>query len=114
MRCSDTAVVVGSNPTFRTMAYKNIEDKRAGEKRYRLKLRRQALAILGGKCCRCGFDDYRALQVDHINGGGRAEQEIRGNGGIYRKIRDGETEEYQLLCSNCNWIKKYERNEFRK
>lgn len=24
--------------------------------------------LLGGKCCRCGFDDVRALQVDHKNG----------------------------------------------
>ena len=23
----------------------------------------------GNKCCRCGFSDKRALQIDHINGG---------------------------------------------
>jgi len=28
------------------------------------------------------------------------------------KIRDGQTEGYQLLCANCNWIKRVCRGEF--
>ena len=31
-------------------------------------LRLQAFQALGGRCARCGFDDVRALQIDHVNG----------------------------------------------
>jgi hypothetical protein len=34
--------------------------------RYRAKVRRAAIAVMGGRCQRCGFDDCRALQFDHI------------------------------------------------
>jgi hypothetical protein len=53
--------------------------------------------------------------VDHINGGGRKQwKSFQSGEGYYRKILQdinaGSTD-YQLLCANCNWIKKHERNE---
>ncbi len=79
-------------------------------KRYNKKLRMLVIQRLGSKCCFCGFDDVRALQVDHINGGGSKEIKELGANKIYRKILDGDMS-YQLLCANCNWIKRAERNE---
>ncbi len=78
------------------------------------KKRQLILDILGNKCCRCGFSDYRALQIDHVNGNGAAEtrglsQKTYLNK-ILRSLQNGEGK-YQLLCANCNWIKRYENNE---
>ena len=83
----------------------------AQTKRSYEKLKNDVMDVLGGKCVRCGFLDRRALQVDHINGGGRAEYLKTGSRNVYKKIRDGHTEGYQLLCSNCNWIKRHENRE---
>lgn len=93
---------------------------------YGQKIRRKILRILGDKCVRCGFSDWRALQVDHVNGDGNKERsgkqfdrEYRGYrshnnysllNAIQESLRNGENK-YQLLCANCNWIKKYENNE---
>jgi hypothetical protein len=65
--------------------------------------------MLGGKCVHCGFSDWRALQIDHIHhvGKNREKQNV-----INNKILMGETEDYQLLCANCNWIKRHEEREF--
>jgi hypothetical protein len=87
-------------------------NRKERDRKYGIKLRAEAIRALGGKCARCGVKDYRVLQIDHIDGGGRAEQAKITNRGIYRKIRDGHTDGYQVLCANCNWIKKYENNEW--
>lgn len=85
--------------------------------KYRKNLRLSLIALLGGKCNRCGFSDIRVLQVDHINGGGRQEFiKVRTSGGAYdryilNEIINGSTK-YQLLCANCNWIKRHENKEF--
>jgi hypothetical protein len=65
---------------------------------------------LGGCCCKCGFSDWRALQIDHIHGNGFKEREHRNSPKYYRKVLEN-PDEYQLLCANCNWIKRYENNE---
>ena len=54
--------------------------------------------------------DIRCLQVDHINGGGTQERKRIGNYAIYGKILK-DTTGYQLLCANCNSIKKHELKE---
>lgn len=83
-------------------------------------LRQRAVDAMGGRCVRCGFDDYRALQFDHIHGGGI--RELGGNGykgsapepsKRMKAIIAGERPDLQLLCANCNWIKKSENNEVR-
>lgn len=70
------------------------------------------ITLLGGKCVRCGFDDWRALQVDHIEGGGTEEMRLLNNHtAYYQRILELGTEKYQLLCANCNQIKRYENGE---
>ena len=83
------------------------------------KLKAEVFTILGGKCVRCGFSDWRALQIDHINGHGNQERKWERSAGgrqFYRRIlkslKDGTgKDKYQLLCANCNWIKRRELRE---
>jgi hypothetical protein len=85
--------------------------------------REAALARLGGKCVRCGFSDPRALQFDHVRGDGTLDQKNAPNGRTgrtrrvqlgttYKRIADGKDDgRYQILCANCNWIKRAEKEE---
>jgi len=79
----------------------------------RQKYRRKVLEKLGGKCVRCGFSDVRALQVDHVHGGGCMELMELGHGRsrFYKEVLADSEGRYQLLCANCNWIKRAENNE---
>ena len=78
--------------------------------------RLDTLQFLGGKCSRCGFSDVRALQIDHINGGGSKELQSYRNSyrrmAYYEKVRQTPPGTYQILCANCNWIKMSENKEF--
>lgn len=78
-------------------------------------IRERAVMLLGGVCAVCGFSDMRALQIDHIFGGGVAEHRA-GRGGVklYRYILRGSTLGYQVLCANHNWIKRCENGEVSK
>lgn len=80
--------------------------------------RRYVLERFGNVCNICGFSDWRALQIDHINGGGKQEvKQIGSNAAFYKILVDMPTKElkskYQVLCANCNWIKRYENNEIK-
>ena len=61
------------------------------------------------KCQRCGFSDMRALSIDHINGGGvKHKKKLKLLGfDFYRwLIKNNYPEGYQVLCMNCQWIKR--------
>jgi len=88
-------------------------NKKQWGREYRRKNRQKAIELLGGICTRCGFSDPRALQIDHIKGGGGKEILAHSSDYIARRICRGESEDYQLLCANCNWIKRVENNETR-
>lgn len=76
-------------------------------------IRAMALAALGNVCVKCGFSDPRALQIDHIDGNGCVERAEKYNrDGFHRKVLADQTG-YQLLCANCNWIKRSENSEYR-
>lgn len=77
--------------------------------------RNKMLNWLGGECSKCGFSDFRALQIDHVNGNGSLEK-VRNGKRFYEKVMrsyDNDENEYQILCANCNWIKRHEKNEVR-
>ena len=79
---------------------------------YRFFLKAQVLTHYGnGKCAcvKCGFDDMRALSIDHVNG--RSEDRKVGSV-LYSWLRRrlfplG----YQTLCMNCQYIKRTENSE---
>lgn len=70
----------------------------------------KVLSHYGGgiaKCVKCGFDDIRALTIDHINGGGSKHRKIMKHAPIYPwLVSHGYPEGYQTLCANCNLIKR--------
>jgi len=81
--------------------------------RNRRRIKELIFKILGGKKCRrCGFSDIRALQLDHVKGNGAAERRKFGVNweGFYRFVLK-HPEWYQILCANCNWIKRFENGE---
>jgi hypothetical protein len=75
--------------------------------------RKKMIQKLGGRCMRCGYDDWRALQIDHVLGGGTKELRVMGGNKrkYYQEVLLNNNGKYQLLCANCNWIKRYENNE---
>jgi hypothetical protein len=87
--------------------------------KYRLELRIQVIEKLGGKCANpfnfphpdwC--NDWRCLQIDHVNGGGHKEHNKYKSGTSFLKKVLADTKgDYQLLCANCNWIKRFEKGE---
>ena len=71
--------------------------------------RKELINYLGGKCVGCGITDWRILQVNHLNGGGRREILLKGNKKIYKEILNGQREnEFDLRCANCNLIYEFE------
>jgi hypothetical protein len=81
-------------------------------------LRDELYRILGDKCIRCGFNNKHCLQIDHVKGGGNKHREKLNNRGIgylrriIKEIKTG-SKDYQILCANCNWIKRIENKESR-
>jgi hypothetical protein len=69
--------------------------------------------MYGHTCVRCGFDDKRALTLDHKLNNGNKERELLGERGVYRKAKNTYLpDEYQTLCMNCQFIKRCEdKNE---
>lgn len=78
-------------------------------------LRDRALTKLGNKCKHCGFTDKRALQIDHIKSDGKLDR-LNGITGprLHNAVLRDDGSRYQLLCANCNWIKREELGEARK
>lgn len=78
-------------------------------------LKEQIYKKLGYVCCRCGFADKRALQIDHINGGGNQDHaETKNHQKFLKKVIADTQGLYQILCANCNWIKRIEQKEHRR
>ena len=76
------------------------------------KIRHKAMSALGEKCSHCGFSDIRALEIDHIKGDGKTDRKkYKGTSYYYFILNDPDPERYQVLCSNCNVIKRAEENE---
>jgi hypothetical protein len=97
----------------------------SGFRQYREK-REEVVVYLGGRCASStclwinqdgtrGCTDRRCLQIDHVKGDGakKRKSDSSENGTVfYRKVLTTTPgEEYQLLCANCNWIKRHENRE---
>lgn len=111
--CKSCVKEHGSDPNRKTKA-----TKRALNAYYRMK--NEIFDILGRKCARCGFGDVRALQIDHVSGGGRKHlNKHPGTHSYYKSILEElktipeSGKKYQTLCANCNAIKRIENKEFR-
>ncbi len=106
-----------NTPELREKRIERLKNWRQSHQGTHAKIRKEVLDFLGNKCVRCGIDDFRVLQIDHINGNGYQERKQFGRSSgastvrYYRHILDVNGEGYQLLCANCNWIKRYEQSE---
>lgn len=69
--------------------------------------REEAIAVLGGRCAVCGFDNEIALTFDHVNGGGTAERAAKDRLSWFQAIARGEIHDVQLLCRNCHAVKNF-------
>jgi hypothetical protein len=71
-------------------------------------------ALGGAKCIKCGFSDRRALCFDHINGDGTKKmhhEEMKDHHNFVKYARNPELarKTFQVLCANCNAIKRMTR-----
>jgi hypothetical protein len=82
----------------------------------REQLKDHALKLYGEKCAHCGFSHRDALQFDHVNGGGRADRNsFSSPTAFYQHVIDEhESGKFQILCANCNIIKRKRCGEFGK
>ena len=84
---------------------------------YYVELRDNIFKLLGNKCTECGYSDFRALHVHHVNNNGHEERKhVLGReyySQILEKIKNG-SKEYVILCANCNFIHKYENLKHRR
>lgn len=89
------------------------------------KLREEVIKRLGERCsnpnCKwrnedgtLGCTDYRCLHIDHVHGGGRKELLSMSSYAYLKKVLADTEGLYQLLCANCNFIKRRENKEFSK
>jgi hypothetical protein len=96
---------------------KNIEQHNNWSKTRTLYFKNIIYDILGRKCVRCGYDDdIDCLQLDHINGNGRKQRgskSIRNFYCYYASNHDIIKSDLQILCVNCNWLKRLEDREKR-
>jgi hypothetical protein len=103
---------------FKDYWIKNRESIIEKRKTHRRQRRKEIIKFFGSSCKHCGFGDTRALQVDHINGGGNKEINLMKGGKyhlhLYREMKlrpKSFLKKYQLLCANCNLIKYVSRSQ---
>jgi hypothetical protein len=96
----------------------NPATRRKSSREYNARRRAETVEFYGGKCVRCGFSDIRALHIDHIDGGGgKIRKEGRhGLFELWKITRDDPVmarATFQLMCANCNSIKRHENYEYK-
>ena len=68
----------------------------------------------GRKCKGCGFDDPRALSIDHKDSDGADHRRKLGGVNFYRwLVRQGFPDNFQVLCMNCQFIKRHDNHELK-
>jgi len=90
-------------------------------------IRKNLVISLGHRCAckepdcwhigQCVIEDYRILQIDHVDSGGTKEIELKGNRVMYLyylKHPEEAKQKLQILCANCNWMKRHRNKEFPK
>lgn len=79
------------------------EKERRRKKKASRELKQEVIAHYGGRCACCGEDRLEFMNIDHINGGGKADRRRFGNNHrFYRWLRNHWPTELRVLCSNCN------------
>ena len=60
-------------------------------------------------CVNCSVDNIHVLTVHHINNDGARDRILRGLGSAFYRslIKEGFPKGYEILCMNCNYLKKH-------
>lgn len=90
---------------------KYYEKNNAWRKARRIEMRKKIVAGYGGKCVCCGESEWKFLTLDHPKGDGQVDRAKYRNSidQIYGYvIRLNFPPDYQLLCMNCNWVRRYD------
>jgi len=115
--------IIKEHPKSIQMAiYRSAHPERAFAQwlRQRDKNRNRKVEVLthygGGKlaCIKCGYTNVSALSIDHIEGGGNKQRKstLRASSSFYRWLKsEGYPSGYQTLCMNCQFVKRFEREE---
>jgi len=71
------------------------------------------------RCEICGYEDMRALTLDHVNGGGNKQRKLLSSvstcvaasgTAIYAWIEHNNYPEgFRILCMNCQFVQRYEK-----
>jgi len=92
--------------------------ERKSDKEHRRKLKFEVLlhysipcAIPVPICAECHFSDIRALSLDRINGKHKKTTKLYGDN-LYQDLKKKDYPDgWQVLCMNCQWVKRYENKE---
>lgn len=112
--------VLDLDKLYRMPKYSSFEEARKKDlelrREYQTRPRLELIKLLDSRCKKCGFNDIRALQIDFINGGHmriKKERFKNDSTAMWRFYLNNieNRKEIQLLCANCNWIKRYENGE---
>jgi len=73
----------------------------------------EIMVALGGKCAVCGNDDFRCLDIHHID----PALKTRPKDGIYimsRRLKDWDANKgnLELLCANCHRLHTWEQRGY--
>jgi hypothetical protein len=75
---------------------------------YRARTKAKAIALFGGRCQRCGFDDARALRFHHVKpvrrGFNGLRKQAKSSTESHRSVINGKGKAFRLWCANCSCI----------
>ncbi len=67
------------------------------------------------RCTNCNEDRLDCLTIDHINNDGQEHRKAIGSVNMYRWLRKNNYPNgFQVLCMNCQWVKKAENQRSRR
>lgn len=93
---------------MRKLRKANPDKYRAHSKAAKKRLKDKVFEVFG-RVCECGFNDIRALTLDHVKNNGAEERKAIGERGVYyRALKPEFKGEYRILCMNCQFIKRIE------
>jgi predicted nucleic acid-binding Zn ribbon protein len=114
--CYKKGNIIRTDRYHKTLKYKNMREKhRNTEKENRIEI----IKLLGAQCINPygehdkPYTNILTLQIDHVNGNGNKERNFNKYNYykyILNKIKNY-SKDYQLMCANCNLIKKIKNNE---
>lgn len=83
--------------------------KKDSKKNQAASAKKQAFEYYGNSCIRCGYDDPRALTIDHVNQDGYKQRNSQGRRlsgtKLYKWLRvNNYPPGFRTLCMNCQFI----------